>query len=37
MKHLQVELDEYMSDRRVVPNFGTLCKMPYLNAFLKEG
>lgn len=37
MKHLQAEIDEYMSDRRVVPDFATLCKMPYLNAFIKEG
>ncbi|TBU45170.1 cytochrome P450 [Dichomitus squalens] len=37
MKHLQAELEEHMADRHVVPDFATLCKMPYLNAFIKEG
>ncbi|KAH9854908.1 cytochrome P450 [Lenzites betulinus] len=37
MRSLQAELDEYMLDRKAVPDFATLCKMPYLNAFLKEG
>ncbi|OBZ70133.1 hypothetical protein A0H81_09811 [Grifola frondosa] len=37
MRKIQAELDEVMSDRRVVPDVSTLCKMPYLNAFIKEG
>ncbi|KAI0750628.1 cytochrome P450 [Daedaleopsis nitida] len=37
MRKIQDELDEHMHDRRVVPDFSTLCKMPYLNAFIKEG
>lgn len=37
LRNLQTELDEHMPDRRVIPDFTTLCKLPYLNAFLKEG
>ncbi|OJT09013.1 hypothetical protein TRAPUB_38 [Trametes pubescens] len=37
MRKLQAELDEYMPDRKAVPDFATLCKLPYLNAFVKEG
>ncbi|CDO75198.1 hypothetical protein BN946_scf184794.g5 [Trametes cinnabarina] len=37
MRALQAELDEYMHDRKAIPDFSTLCKMPYLNAFIKEG
>ncbi|KAI0371502.1 cytochrome P450 [Pilatotrama ljubarskyi] len=37
MRNLQAELDEYMPDRKAVPDFATLCKLPYLNAFIKEG
>ena len=37
MKRLQAELEEYMPDSHVVPDFAALCKMPYLNAFIKEG
>ncbi|KAI0638604.1 cytochrome P450 [Trametes polyzona] len=36
-RNLQAELDEYMPDRKSVPDFATLCKLPYLNAFIKEG
>ena len=37
LRTLQAELDEHMSDRRLIPDFATLCKLPYLNAFVKEG
>ncbi|RDX55380.1 cytochrome P450 [Lentinus brumalis] len=37
MRKLQAELDEHMPDRRVIPDFSVLCKLPYLNAFIKEG
>ncbi|KAI0774723.1 cytochrome P450 [Trametes elegans] len=37
MRNLQAELDEYMSDRKTIPDFATLCELPYLNAFVKEG
>ncbi|KAI0828042.1 cytochrome P450 [Trametes gibbosa] len=36
-RSLQAELDEYMPDRKAVPDLATLNKMPYLNAFVKEG
>ena len=36
-RNLQAELDEYMPDRKSVPDIATLCKLPYLNAFIKEG
>ncbi|CCM00466.1 uncharacterized protein FIBRA_02499 [Fibroporia radiculosa] len=37
MQRLQAELDEAMPDRRVIPDFGILSKLPYLNAFMREG
>ncbi|KAI0677667.1 cytochrome P450 [Trametes maxima] len=37
MRNLQAELDEHMHDRKSIPDFATLCKLPYLNAFIKEG
>ncbi|KAI0832845.1 cytochrome P450 [Trametes gibbosa] len=37
MRSLQAEFDEYVHDRKAIPDFATLCKMPYLNAFIKEG
>ncbi|KAH9939286.1 cytochrome P450 [Epithele typhae] len=37
LRRLQEELDEHMYDRHAVPDFATLCKLPYLNAFIKEG
>ena len=37
MRNLQAEMDQAMYERHVVPDFSTLCKLPYLNAFIKEG
>ena len=37
MKKLQTELDEVMTDSRVVPDISVLQQLPYLNAFMKEG
>ncbi|KZT06455.1 cytochrome P450 [Laetiporus sulphureus 93-53] len=37
MKRLQSELDEAMPDRRVIPDCSLLTKLPFLNAFIKEG
>lgn len=37
MKKLQAELDEAIPDPRVIPDFAALQKLPYLNAFIKEG
>jgi len=36
-KRLQIELDDAMPDRAVIPDAVTLAKLPYLNAFIKEG
>lgn len=36
-KKLQAELDEAMSDSRVLPDISVLQQLPYLNAFMKEG
>ncbi|KAI0690262.1 cytochrome P450 [Cytidiella melzeri] len=36
MQRLQSELDDAMSDRKVVPDINTLMHLPYLNAFIKE-
>ncbi|KZT70257.1 cytochrome P450 [Daedalea quercina L-15889] len=36
-KRLQAELDEAMPDRAVIPDAVALTKLPYLNAFIKEG
>ena len=36
-QRLQAELDEAMPDRAVIPDAITLTKLPYLNAFIKEG
>ncbi|TFY68558.1 hypothetical protein EVJ58_g933 [Rhodofomes roseus] len=36
-RRLQAELDEVMPDRAVIPDAVTLTKLPYLNAFIKEG
>ncbi|GBE80196.1 cytochrome P450 [Sparassis latifolia] len=37
MKQLQTELDDVMSDRKVIPDLSVLYRLPYLNAFIKEG
>jgi hypothetical protein len=37
MKKLQAELDEAMVDPRVIPDISVLQRLPYLNAFIKEG
>jgi len=37
MKKLQAELDEAMADPRAIPDISTLQRLPYLNAFIKEG
>ncbi|PCH40720.1 cytochrome P450 [Wolfiporia cocos MD-104 SS10] len=37
MQRLQTELDDAMPDRRVIPDAQVLGKLPYLNAFMKEG
>lgn len=37
MRNLQAELDQHMFNRQTIPDFGTLCKLPYLNAFIREG
>jgi hypothetical protein len=37
MKKLQQELDEAMPDSHTIPDITTLQRLPYLNAFVKEG
>lgn len=37
MAKLQAELDHAMPDSRVIPDISVLQKLPYLNAFIKEG
>lgn len=37
MSKLQTELDEAMVDCHVVPELAVLQRLPYLNAFIKEG
>lgn len=37
VKKLQLELDEAMPDRRVIPDVNVLHKLSYLTAFMKEG
>ena len=37
MRKLQAELDLAMPDPRVIPDIAVLQKLPYLNAFIKEG
>jgi hypothetical protein len=37
MHRIQEELDDAMTDRRVVPDIARLMRLPYLNAFIKEG
>ena len=37
MKKLQAELDEAMTDPKVLPDISVLQQLPYLNAFMKEG
>lgn len=37
MTKLQAELDHAMPDPRVIPDFPALQKLPYLDAFIKEG
>lgn len=36
-QRLQAELDEAMPDSAVMPDAVLLTKLPYLNAFIKEG
>jgi Cytochrome P450 len=37
MKKLQAELDETMADPLEIPDISVLQRLPYLNAFIKEG
>jgi cytochrome P450 len=37
MKKLQTELDEVMVDPLAIPDVTVLQRLPYLNAFIKEG
>ena len=37
MQKLQAELGQAMPDPRVIPDISVLQKLPYLNAFIKEG
>ena len=37
MKKLQAELDEAMTDSKVIPDISVLQKLPYLSAFVNEG
>lgn len=37
MNKLQAELDQAMPDCHVLPDLAALQKLPYLNAFIKEG
>lgn len=34
---LQAEIDEVMPERRAIPDLNILSRLPYLNAFIKEG
>lgn len=37
MKRLQAELDEAITDPKVLPDITVLQELPYLSAFIKEG
>jgi Cytochrome P450 len=37
MKRLEQELDEVMPDSQTIPDISVLQRLPYLNAFIKEG
>lgn len=37
MIKLQAELDEVMTDSKIIPDISVLNELPFLNAFLKEG
>lgn len=37
VEKLQAELDAAMPDSQVIPDISALQKLPYLNAFIKEG
>ena len=37
MKKLQAELDEVMTDPKVLPDITVLQQLPYLSAFINEG
>jgi hypothetical protein len=37
MKKLQAELDDTMPDTQTIPDITVLQRLPYLNAFIKEG
>lgn len=37
MVRLQTELDDAMPDRKVIPDASVLSRLPYLNAFIREG
>ena len=37
VRKLQAELDQAMPDPHVIPDISVLQKLPYLNAFIKEG
>jgi len=37
VKRLQTELDDAMPDRRVIPDMAVLNRLPFFNAFIKEG
>jgi hypothetical protein len=37
MKKLQAEIDDAMPDAQTIPDITILQRLPYLNAFIKEG
>jgi len=37
MRKLQAELDDTMPDTQTIPDITVLQRLPYLNAFIKEG
>jgi hypothetical protein len=37
MKKLQTEIDDVMPDSQTIPDITVLQRLPYLNAFIKEG
>jgi Cytochrome P450 len=37
MKRLQTEIDDAMPDSQTIPDIMVLQRLPYLNAFIKEG
>jgi cytochrome P450 len=37
MKKLQAEIDDVMPDSQTIPDIAVLQRLPFLNAFIKEG